>query len=88
MPGYNEDYPIGSIVRVANAQALSDFMATWHYHHPLTQEQLAYADQLARVVDVGFYHRGDALYWLSDVPGVWHEVCLRPGASRADERNE
>jgi hypothetical protein len=24
-----------------------------------------------------YYHGGDELYWLKEVPGVWHEQCLR-----------
>jgi hypothetical protein len=27
---------------------------------------------------VAFYHGGDPLYTFSDIPGMWHEECLRP----------
>ncbi len=46
------------MVRVASRPQLQDFMRVWRFHHPLTEDQLAYADAQARVVDVGFYHGG------------------------------
>ena len=52
-------------------------MAEWKYHHKLQPEQLAHADALAEVEKVGFYHGGDVLYNLKNVPGIWHEQCLR-----------
>ncbi len=53
-------------------------MTEWNYHHKLQLEQLAYANAAAVVEKVGFYHGGDVLYNLKDVPGIWHEQCLRP----------
>ena len=37
---------------------------------------LDFADELAVVDKVGFYHSGDVLYELRGIPGVWHEACL------------
>jgi len=28
------------------------------------------------VKDVSFFHGGDEIYTLEDIPGVWHEECL------------
>ena len=52
-------------------------MAEWTFHHKLEPEQLAYAEAVAVVEKVGFYHGGDVLYNLKDIPGIWHEQCLR-----------
>jgi hypothetical protein len=89
---YNEAFPVGTEVRVANRSFLEDFMATWKYHHRLVPDQLLYADREATVKEVGFYHGGDPVYALDGVPGLWLEQCLRPAnpnevadaASRAD----
>ncbi len=74
--GYSAEYPVGSCVRIASREELSAFMCTWHFHHPLQPSQLQYAGQLAGVTDVGFYHGGDELYRLADIPGIWHEENL------------
>jgi hypothetical protein len=29
------------------------------------------------VAAIGYYHGGDVLYTLNDIPGIWHEQCLR-----------
>lgn len=39
---------------------------------------MKFADKIAKVKSVGFYHGGDVLYELKGVPGIWHEQCLRP----------
>ena len=78
MPPYKELYPVGTKVRVASRAKLDDFLRTWKFHHPLVPEQLLAADRVAEVVNVGIYHGGDVLYGLRDVPGTWHEECLRP----------
>jgi len=75
---YREDFPIGSRVRIADAQQLQEFQRTWKYHHKLNPEQLDYAGRVAEVEKVGFYHGGDVLYELRGVPGIWHEQCLGP----------
>ena len=76
MPRYKELYPAGTEVRVVPRERLEDFRRTWRYHHALQEEQLPYAGSVARVATVGFYHGGDVLYTLGDIPGIWHEVCL------------
>ena len=73
---YNADFPAGTRVRVVPREKLVRFMATWMYHHTLEWEQLDFAGQVATVKSVGYYHGGDELYWLKEVPGTWHEVCL------------
>ena len=76
MSAYKPAFPIGSQVRIASLPQLQRFRATWKYHHPLTLEQLESADVLASVDKIGYYHGGDVLYELRDVPGIWHECCL------------
>jgi hypothetical protein len=76
MPAYKEKFLVGSEVRIIEARRLDRFQATWRYHHPLKPEQLAYAGQVAAVQKVSFYHGGDVLYELRNVPGIWHEQCL------------
>jgi hypothetical protein len=73
---YNAEYPEGTIIRIVDREQLHDFRQTWRYHHPLAPEQLECADLSSRVKSVSFYHGGDELYALEDIPGLWHEVCL------------
>ena len=73
---YNADFPVGTKVRIADRIFLEEFSATWRYHHPLQLLQLDHAGAIAEVEKLGYYHGGDALYWLKGVPGVWHEECL------------
>lgn len=80
MPPYNEDFPVGSRVRVADALQLQELQKTWKYHHKLRPEQLEYAGKTADVERVSFYHGGDVLYDLAGIPGIWHECCLAPAS--------
>ena len=73
---YVESFEVGSSVRIAELPVLQQFRESWRYHNPLREEQLAFAGKTARVSKVGFYHGGDPLCVLEDVPGVWHEECL------------
>lgn len=77
MGQYTEDFPIGSVVRIADLVELRKFSCNWKYHHPLQDNQFDFAGKLATVTNVMFYHGGDVLYQLSEIPGIWHEVCLR-----------
>jgi hypothetical protein len=74
---YREKYVKGSSVKIVSRQELESFRDTWGLHHKLEDEQLSYADHIARVRSVGFYHGGDVLYELEAIPGIWHECCLR-----------
>ena len=78
---YREAFPVGSLVRVADRPKLDAFMVSWRYHHRLQQEQLAYAERVTTVEEVGFYHGGDPVYKLADLPGLWLEQCLERGSS-------
>jgi hypothetical protein len=78
---YKAAFPEGTKVRVADRAFLERFMSEWKYHHKLQPEQLAYADREAKVRAVGFYHGGDPVYTLQDVPGLWLEQCLRTASS-------
>jgi hypothetical protein len=73
---YKEELQKGSTVKIANRVFLEDFLRTWKLHNKLQPAQLNYAAQVAEVESVGFYHGGDELYKLNDVPGIWHEECL------------
>ena len=78
MPPYQEQFAIGSKVRIAEVPLLQEFQRTWKYHHQLAADQLHYAGQVAVVDKVGFYHGGDVLYELQGIPGIWHEHCPQP----------
>ena len=75
---YKEAFPAGSKVRIADRLFLQQFKHTWTYHHMLSPEQFSYAEQPATIKSVGFYHGGDPVYVLSEIPGSWLEQCLRP----------
>jgi hypothetical protein len=74
--GYQEKFPIGTIVRIAPLARLQEFKRDWKYHHPLQGEQLQFAGTTDRVRTVGFYHGGDIIYQLESAPGTWHEAVL------------
>jgi len=76
MPPYSESFPFGTRVQIAERAQLEKFRDTWRYHHPIQSEQLAFACQQASVSHVAFYHGGDVLYTLTDIPGFWHEGCV------------
>jgi hypothetical protein len=73
---YKAEFPTGSKVKIADQAFLDNFFRTWKFHHKLEPNQLPFADQIAKVKSVGFYHGGDELYELDGVPGFWHESCL------------
>lgn len=73
---YKEEFPKGSMVKIASRPSLEYFLETWKLHNRLQFEQLSYAGKVAEVESVGFYHGGDELYKLKGVPGIWHEQCL------------
>jgi hypothetical protein len=73
---YKEAFLKGSMVKVADRSILEKFFETWNLHNKLKPEQLDYADQIAEVESVGFYHGGDELYKLKGIPGIWNKQCL------------
>jgi hypothetical protein len=77
-PSYKASHAVDSAVRIAKRLVLEDFAKAWRLHNPLSTEQLAFAGRESTVKSVGYYHGGDVLYVLNDVPGVWHEQCLEP----------
>ena len=81
MTPYQEKYPVASKVKIASRDKLEAFYLSWKYHNKLTQEQLEFADRPTQVRAVSFYHGGDVLYELADIPGIWHEQCLMDGMS-------
>ena len=76
---YKEAFPKGTRVRIADRAFLELFRSEWKFHHKLQPDQLDYAERETRVADVGFYHGGDPVYELEDVPGLWLEQTLRAG---------
>jgi hypothetical protein len=72
----NPRFPKGSQARIADRATLEEFMKTWEYHHKLRPEQVAYADRIATVVEVGWYHGGDPVYKLDGIIGLWLDECL------------
>ncbi len=82
MPEYDALYPEGSRVKIASREILESFMRpNWKYHDPVQPEQLVYAGRTTVVKQIGYYHGGDVLYWFQDIPGTWHEACLKPADS-------
>jgi hypothetical protein len=73
---YSAEYEVGTIVRIADLSDLKRFATDWKLHHPLDPEQLPFAGVEAEIATVAFYHGGDELYELKNVPGIWHEACL------------
>ena len=78
---YVSDFPRGSRVRIASYVVLERFAQEWKLHNSLKPEQLAFAGAIAVIRDVGYYHGGDELYQLQDIPGVWHEACLEAASA-------
>ncbi len=73
---YKETFPKGTAVRIISKAALETFARDWKYHHKLQPEQMKYAGTISTVKGVSFYHGGDQLYVLENVPGIWNEPCL------------
>ena len=73
---YQEQFPLGTRVRIARRERLEEFKLTWRFHHPLADDQLSFGGRDATVRGVSFYHGGDVLYALDGIPGIWHEQCL------------
>lgn len=73
---YREEFPVGSMVRIAERALLENFLRSWKLHNKLRPEQLDYAGRTGRIKSVGFYHGGDELYEIEGMPGIWHECCL------------
>jgi hypothetical protein len=82
---YQAAFPTNTQVRIADLDFLSEFSKSWQYHHKLQEDQFAYASRLATVVEVGFYHGGDPVYKLANVPGLWLEQCLRCADLNSDK---
>jgi hypothetical protein len=78
---YRALYLEGTSVKIASRQELKQFRDTWRFHHRLEAEQLSYANHTARISWIGYYHGGDVLYRLENIPGIWHESCLRLAVS-------
>jgi hypothetical protein len=77
MPPYEARFTLGTSVRVVDRVTLEEFRRAWTWHHRLEPSQLAYADVVASVRRISYYHGGDVLYELDGAPGTWHESCLR-----------
>jgi hypothetical protein len=78
---YKEEFPRGSTVQIADRAFLENFLKTLKFHHKLERQQLNYANKIAKLKSVGFYHGGTELYELKGVPRLWHEQCLRASVS-------
>ena len=67
---YKEQFAKGSRVKIADSSFLDEFLRTWKFHDKLRPEQLSYADKVAKVKAVEFYHGDDVPYELKGVPGL------------------
>jgi len=76
MPDYHSAFDGGEYARIADLETLRRFQQSWTLHHPLQEEQLAYAGKDARIVSVSFYHCGTPIYQFLNIPGTWHESCI------------
>ncbi len=74
---HQAEFEAGTDVRIADRAFLEEFLEAGQYHHELEPEQIEFADRVAKVEKVEFFHGGDEIYTLEGVPGVWHEECLR-----------
>jgi hypothetical protein len=77
MPNYHSAFNGSENVSIADIEALREFQKTWKWHHPLSDEQLAYAGKHDWIKIVSYYHGGTPLYEFASIPGFWHESCLR-----------
>jgi hypothetical protein len=73
---YTPTFPVGSSVRVISRAALEGFARGRKHHHKLLPEQMEFAGATSTVKEVSFYHGGDQLYVLENLPGIWNEPCL------------
>jgi hypothetical protein len=73
---YREEFSFGTKVRIKAREVLDEFRRTWKLHHAISAEQVGSGGQVSIVVGVSFYHGGDELYELTDVPAIWHEQLL------------
>jgi hypothetical protein len=72
-------FPEGTRIRIASRADLEKQRSEWKYHHPITDEHLRHAGSAYTVKRVGFYHGGDVLYTLENLPNLtWHEFSLEP----------
>jgi hypothetical protein len=76
MPDYHSAFNPGEHVRFANEEVLRNFQQSWKWHHPLADEQLAWANKRDSIKSVGYYHGGTPLYAFNTAPGIWHESCI------------
>jgi hypothetical protein len=76
MEAYKATFPVGTNVRIASKDRLEKHRREWKYHHKLQTTQLAFGESTATVKEVSFYHGGDQLYVLENIPGIWHEELL------------
>lgn len=53
---------------------LEEFQREWKYHHPISDEQLGVSGVTDTVKGVAFYHGGDVLYTLSEIPGMLNPI--------------
>jgi hypothetical protein len=51
-------------------------LPNWQWHHPLTEDQLAFAGTETNVTSVEYYHGGEILLRLNGIPGRRHEECV------------
>jgi hypothetical protein len=77
MSGYYSAFDAGEYMTIADLDTLRAFQKSWEWHHPLSDDQLAYAGQSDWIKSVSYYHGGTTLYEFANIPGVWHESCLR-----------
>jgi hypothetical protein len=76
MPDYHSAYDAGEYVGIADIDTLLAFQRSWKWHHPLSDDQLAFAGKQHHITGVSYYHGGTPLYEIAGTPGFWHETCL------------
>ena len=77
MPAYHSAFDAGEYVTIADLDTLRAFQQSWEWHHPLSDDQLAYAGRSDWIKRVSYYHGGTPLHEFAEIPGYWHESCLR-----------
>ncbi len=82
MPDYHSTFKRGEKVRIKDSQYLEEFQKTWGYHHNISDDQIKQGGKPDTVNSIEYYHGGEVLIGLENVPGVWHEELLEEWTPR------
>ena len=81
MPAYHSAFDAGEYVTIADLETLQAFQQSWEWHHPLEDEQLAFAGTNDRIAGVSYYHGGTTLYEFAETPAIRSFVPAKASCS-------